>query len=88
MMKMRYISMKKGYFHEKRHETVAAGHMNFIEYRKDIGRSSTLYSFKAPFELLHADIADIRFLVKSAVNPKCCLLFTDLFTSKFTPHEK
>ena len=38
-------------------------------------RLSTLYSFKAPFELLHADITDIRFLAKAAVNSKYCLLF-------------
>ena len=28
------------------------------------------------------DIADIRFLAKLAVDPKYCLLFVDLFTSK------
>ena len=32
--------------------------------------------------MLHADIADIRFLAKSAVDPKYCLLLVDLFTSK------
>ena len=32
--------------------------------------------------MLHADIADIRFLAKSAVAPKYCLLLVDLFTSK------
>ena len=42
----------------------------------------TLYSFHKPFEMLHADIADIRFLAKSAVDPKYCLLLVDLFTSK------
>ena len=31
----------------------------FIEQKKDIGRSSTLYSIKAPFKLFHADIANI-----------------------------
>ena len=41
-----------------------------------------LYSFKGPFELLCADIADSRFLAKSAVYPKYYLLFLDLFTSK------
>ena len=40
-----------------------------------------LYSFKGPFEVLQADIADIRFLGKLAVNSKYCLLFVDLFTS-------
>ena len=31
---------------------------------------------------MHADIADTRFLAKSAVDPKYCLLLVDLFTSK------
>ena len=32
--------------------------------------------------MLHADIADIRFLTKSATDPKYFLLLVDLFTSK------
>ena len=32
--------------------------------------------------MLHADIADLRFLAKSAVDPKYCLLLVDLFASK------
>ena len=43
---------------------------------------STLFSISKPFELLHADIADTRFLARSAVDPKYCLLLVDLFTSK------
>ena len=31
---------------------------------------------------MHADIADLRFLAKSAVDPKYCLLIVDLFTLK------
>ena len=31
---------------------------------------------------MHADIADLRFLAKSAVDPKYCLLIINLFTSK------
>ena len=42
----------------------------------------TLYSFSRPFEALQADIAYISFLARSAVDPKFCLLFVDLFTSK------
>ena len=42
----------------------------------------TLYSFHKPFKMLHADIADIRFLTKSAADPKYFLLLVDLFTSK------
>ena len=53
-----------------------------VEQRKDIDRSSALYSVKAPFELVHADIANIRFFSKSVVDPKYCLLAMDLFTSK------
>ena len=49
-------------------------------YRLDI--SSALYSIKAPFKLVHADVADIRFFPKSAVDPKYCLLAGDFFTSK------
>ena len=43
---------------------------------------STLYSVSNPFELLHADIADLISLAKSAVDPKYCLLKVDLFSSK------
>ena len=43
---------------------------------------STLYSIRKPFDLLHADIADIGFLEKSAVDPKYCLLVINLFSSK------
>ena len=58
----------------------------FVEQRKDIDHSSALYSVKVPFELVHANIADIRFSSKSAVNPKYCLLCVDLFTSKTYVH--
>ena len=53
----------------------------FLEKRKNIDRS-TLYSFKGLFELLHADIADIRFLAKSAAEQKHCRPLWNLFTSK------
>ena len=53
----------------------------FVDKRSDIDRS-TLYSISKPFELLHADIAHLRFLAKSDVEPKCCLLMVDLFSSK------
>ena len=43
---------------------------------------STLYSISKLFELSHADITDLRYLAKSAVDPKYCLLIVDLFTSK------
>ena len=53
----------------------------YVLKSNDIGRS-TLYSIHAPFDLLHADVGDLRFLDKSAANPKYCLLLVDLFTSK------
>ena len=53
----------------------------FVNKRSNIDHS-TLYNISKPFELLHADIADLRFLAKSAVDPKHCLLVVDLFTSK------
>ena len=55
--------------------------MSFVNKRININHS-TLYSICKPFELLHADIADLRFLAKSAVDPKYCLLIVDLFTSE------
>ena len=53
----------------------------FYDFKSNLDHS-TLYSVGKPFELLHADIADTRFLAKSAVDPKYCLLLVDLFTSK------
>ena len=53
----------------------------FINKRSNIDHS-TLYSIGKPFELLHADINDLRFLANSTVDPKYCLLIVDLFTSK------
>ena len=53
----------------------------FTQKKRDIDRS-TLYSFKGPFGLLHAVITDLRFLAKSSVDPKYCLLIVDLLTSK------
>ena len=53
----------------------------FISSKSNVDHS-TLYSISKRFELLHADIADTRFLAKSAVDRKYCLLLVDLFTSK------
>ena len=53
----------------------------FVNKRSNIDHL-TLHTISKPFELLHADIADLRFLAKSAVSPKYCLLAVDLFTSK------
>ena len=54
----------------------------FVEQRKSIDRSSTVYRFEGPLKLLHADIADIQFVAKFEVDPKYCLLVVDLFNSK------
>ena len=55
--------------------------MSFVNKRSNID-DSTRYSIRKSFELLHADIVDLRFLAKSVVDPKHCLLIVDLFTSK------
>ena len=54
----------------------------FIEQKKDIDRSSALYSINALMQFFHADIADIRVFSKSAVDPKYALLCVDLFSLK------
>ena len=41
----------------------------YVQKSDDIDRS-TLYSIHAPFDLLHADNGDLRFLGKSAADPK------------------
>ena len=51
----------------------------FVNEKSNVDHS-TLYSIGKPFELLHGDITDTRFLAKSAVDPKYCLLLVDLFT--------
>ena len=43
---------------------------------------STLYSFNAPFQLLHADIVNLEFLGKNATFPQYVLVIVDLFSSK------
>ena len=53
----------------------------FIDKKTNIDHS-TLYSFSKPFQMLHTDIADLRFLAKSASDPKYFLLLVDLFNSK------
>ena len=53
----------------------------FVNRKSNVDHS-TLYSVGKAFELLHADIVDTRVLAKSAADPKYCVLFLDLFTSK------
>ena len=54
----------------------------FLEQRKDIDRSSALYSINGPLQFFHADLAYLQFFAKSAVDPKYALVCVDLFTSK------
>ena len=54
----------------------------FVEKTKENIIHTALYSFHRPFEALQADIAYISFLARLAVDPKFCVLFVDLFTSK------
>ena len=54
----------------------------FVEQRKDIDRSSALYSINGPLQFFHADLAYLQFFAKSAVDPKYALVCVDLFTSK------
>ena len=43
---------------------------------------STLYSFNAPFRLIHADVRNLEFLGKNASFPQYVLVLVDLFSSK------
>ena len=54
----------------------------FVEQRKDIDRSSALYTVNALLQFFHADLAYLQFFAKSAVDPKYALVCVDLFTSK------
>ena len=59
----------------------------FIEQRRDIDRSSALYSVNGPLQFFHADLAYLQFFAKSAVDPKYALVCVDLFTSKVCVHD-
>lgn len=49
--------------------------------KSDIDRS-TLYSFNGPFQLRRTDVGNLEFLGKSAVDPKYCLFFVDIYSAK------
>ena len=53
----------------------------FTQQKKNIDRS-TLYTVNGPLQFFHAGVAFLKFLAKSAVDPKYELLCVDLFTSK------
>ena len=59
----------------------------FVEQKNNIV-CSTLFGIKATFALFHAGIADSRFLAKLAADPKHCLLFVNIFTSKTYTYPK
>ena len=54
--------------------------LGYVE-KKEIDRS-TLYSFDGPFQLLHADVANLKFLGKSASVLNYSLLIVELYSSK------
>ena len=54
----------------------------FVEQKKDIDRSSSLYTINSPMQFFHADLAYLQFFAKSAVDPKYALVCVDLFSSK------
>ena len=66
---------------EKEHREIPF-YTPFVEQRKDIDRSSALYSINGPLQFFHADLAYLQFFAKSAVDPKYALVCVDLFTSK------
>ena len=50
--------------------------------KREIDRSTTLYSFDGPFLLIHADVGNLEFQGKSATTPRYVLLALDLYSSK------
>ena len=48
----------------------------FVEKNSEIDRS-TLYNFDGPFQLLHADVENLKFSGKAAINLKYHLLFVE-----------
>ena len=49
---------------------------DFLE-KREIGRL-TLYSFDGPFQLVHANVGNLKFLGSSATTPRYVLLAVDL----------
>ena len=54
---------------------------SFVEKSGEIDQSK-LYSFEGLFRILHVDIANLQFLVKSVAAPQYCLVVGDLFSCK------
>ena len=53
---------------------------DYVE-KKEIDHS-TLCSFDAPFQLIHADVGNLEFLGKNATFPQYVLVLVNLFSSK------
>ena len=53
-----------------------------VEQKKDIDRSSSLYTINGPMQFFHADLAYLQFFAKSAADPKYALVCVHLFSSK------
>ena len=64
------------YFNKKSKDYSIPIKAEYVQKNDDIDRS-TLYSLWGPFELLHADVGNLEFLGKSAVDPKYCLILVD-----------
>ena len=54
----------------------------FVKQKKDIDRSSSLYTVDGPLQFFHADVAYLKFFSKLALDPKYALICVDLFSSK------
>ena len=68
--------------HEDDDESRIPFYTLFVEQKKDIDRSSALYTVNAPLQFFHAGVAFLKFFAKSAVDPKYALICVDLFSSK------
>ena len=54
--------------------------LDYVE-KEEIDRL-TLYSFDRPFQLIHADVANLELLRKSTTTTNYALLIVDLYSSK------
>ena len=59
---------------------------SFVKQKKDLDRSLALSSINVPLLFFHADVANIHFFSKAAVDSKYVLLCVDLFSSKIYVH--
>lgn len=75
--------MKKN---EEKNSVVTIINTPFTQERRGTQHGEMLYIVDGPFQLVHADVANLEFSSKSAVAPKYCLLCADLFTSKVYPY--